>query len=546
MITSIIPKTLTRVTAYIFVLLGSASFGQYVNAQVALEYEQGNLPALFDDSEPTDARAIEQYQGWTRNSRIKRSRLVKVNFDLLLPIEDGEESYPLYLNLFPDLGFRIYVHRRIERYYGYDWLASPDPEYDGRRFIDLSVSTGDHAHTGLHAVMSYRDLGLDSMLIRRMHGTDYVAIIEYDSSLWGSYQTSPDYYLQQSSSLMLSKRSNSFIAETGVRIDYSALDFFFPDESVGYFMTSGGDGSYSPAKLYKTEDGGRNWWLLSAELPGTPRSMFFRTPTEGYIWSRRNIVCEETDPCQNTLLKTLDGGVTWTQIAEPGLVSTPSILDANVDGAMFGIARRPSADHQSWTVVLVKSDDGAETWSDVYQLPEIDRLAAASEFDGVLYLGFQKGTIYAIDPASGEVEMFSVGVGGPTDLSGIAGLRDLSVASTEVFVAEVADSEGRRLIRTTDRGTSWTTLREGFFKLIATPSAEELVLIINKGSSAPTDTATSSDVIAYSSNGGISWEESALIGGLIMNTKRRQTVGSALHKILLSDRILSIRIPMND
>jgi photosystem II stability/assembly factor-like uncharacterized protein len=346
--------------------------------------------------------------------------------------------------------------------------------------------------------------------------------------------------------LLLSKRSNSFIAEAGVRVDYSALDFFFPDESVGYFVTSGGDRYYSPAKLYKTEDGGRNWLLLSDALPGTPRSMYFRTPTEGYIWSRRNVVCEETDPCQNSLLKTLDGGVTWTQIAEPGLIATPSILDANIDGAMFGIARRPSADHQSWTAVLVKSADGAETWSDVYRFPEMDRLAAASELDGVLYLGFQKGTIYAIDPSSGEVERISVGFVGPTDLVGIVGLRDLSVASTEVFVAEVADSDGRRLVRTTDRGASWTTIREGFFKLIAAPSAEEIVLVVNKGRSAPTDTATSSDVVAYSQNGGVSWEESALIGGLIMNTKRRQSAGSALHRILLGDRILSVRVPMND
>lgn len=538
--------TSTHKIAFVFALLGSAYFGQYAHAQAALEYEQGDLPALFEEIEPDDARAIERYQGWTRKTGIKRSRLVKVNFDLLRPIEDGDESYPLFFNLFPDLGFHIYIHRRIKRYYGYDWLASPDPEYDGRRFIDLSVSIGDHAHTGMHAVINFRDLGFEGMLIRRMDGTDYVAIIEYDGSLWGNYPTSPDYHLQQSTSLLLSKKSNSFIAETSVRVDYWALDFFFPNDSVGYLLNAGGDMHGTPARLYKTEDGGRNWSLVSDALPGTPRSMYFRSPTEGYIWSRRNVVCEKTDPCKNSLLKTLDGGISWAPMEEPGLISTPSILDATIDGAMFGIARRPSADHKRWMAVLVKSDDGAETWSDVYQFPEIGRLAAASGFDGVLYLGFQKGTIYAIDPSSRKVEEISVGVVGPTDLMGIVGLKDFGIASNEIMVAEVADSDGRRLVRTTDRGASWTTIKEGFFKLVAVPSAEEIVIIFNKGSSAPTDTATSSDVVAYSDDGGISWEESALVGGLIMNTGRRQSVDGSVHKLLLSDRILSIRIPKSD
>ena len=122
-------------------------------------------------------------------------------------------------------------------------------------------------------------------------------------------------------------------------------------------------------------------------------------------------------------------------------------------------------------------------------------------------------------------------------------MSDFEVASENVALAVITTDTGQSLVRTIDRGNTWDTLLDGFFRLVSVPSPEEIILIVNKGSSAPTDTATSLDVVAYSNDGGNTWEESPLIGGLIMNTKRRQSIGNKTHKLLLSDRVLSVTTP---
>jgi hypothetical protein len=66
-------------------------------------------------------------------------------------------------------------------------------------------------------------------------------------------------------------------------------------------------------------------------------------------------------------------------------------------------------------------------------------------------------------------------------------------------------------------------------------------LIVNKGSYGPSDTSTTTDVIAYSRDAGATWEETPSIGGLITRNKRAQSVNGRVHKVLLSDRVLTVR-----
>jgi photosystem II stability/assembly factor-like uncharacterized protein len=454
---------------------------------------------------------------------------------LLRPLEAGEKSYPIYLNLFPDLGFRIHVYRHIEKDYGDVWLAAPEPVYDGRRFIEISSNS----YNGTVAVVfDSRALGLGAISVVGVDGTTYVAVVEYATSArtW-SYAYRPG-----TSSFLLSKSSNSFSAETSVSVAHSGLDFAFPEESVGYFMTTGGDRPHPlPATLYKTEDGGTSWRVVAARLPGTPKSLYFRTAMDGYAWS--DITCQGA-PCGTALVRTADGGATWARIGEPvfGPLGGPAFIDARIGGALFAIFGRPAPDARSSATVLARSDDRGETWSDLFTFPagDVDAFVTGEAFGEKVYVAFWNGTIYAIDPVRGAVERIEVG--------GTA-LQDFAVVSEETLVAIVGGTEGFRLVRSRDRGASWTTVREGLLRLIAAPALDELFLIVNKETIRSSDTATMLDVVVYSADGGETWEESEPTVHLVFNrigmTSGRQSANGA-HRVLLTDRVLTVRVPARD
>jgi photosystem II stability/assembly factor-like uncharacterized protein len=465
---------------------------------------------------------------------IERVRVVRINSALLRPVEEGDEPYALYLNLFPDLGFRIYVYRGIERDYGYDWLASTEPEYDGRRWVELILNT----ITGISVTFNSRDLGLDRISFYPIEGTSYLAVMEDDGSVF-SYGREGHVLRPRASWFLLSTESNSFVAETSVSVVHSAVDFHFLGESLGYYMISGGADHLYPAKLYKTEDGGTHWSLVSNALPGTPMRVTFLTAAEGDVWSRLSRGC--AGPSCPSLFKTLDGGKTWAPIANPGLVWPGALLKARIGGALFGIVGRASTEPGVATAALVNSNDGGQTWSDVFRFTEAPiEFADATVFDDVLYVGFRSGMIYAIDPANGEADTIDVGT---------PRIRDFDVASENVIVATTFE---RRVVRSTDRGATWATVLERDdssrgASLLAAPSADELIVIVNKGLHGPSDTAGTVDVIAYSNDGGTTWEESALVGGLLFAVPgERQSVSGRAHKLLLIDRVLTVWTPQEN
>ena len=523
------PRNLTKFAAVVLL-----SAGQLANSQSELISEQGNIPALFAEVEVADPRATQEFEGLLRVPGIERARLLRVNRELLRSIEYGDEPYPLFLNLFPDLGFRIYVFSSVDRYYGYDWLASPTPVYDGRRFIEFNLSVGDHPHSGLNASMNSRALGLEGIIVRRMSGTDFVAVVDYDTTAWPSHPTAPEIGIRQSANVVLTDPGHSFVAEAGIRIDYSALDAFFPSVNTGYFLTVGGEQHGGASKLYKTIDGGKVWTLLNADMPGTPTTIHFVSDEEGYVALRRNIRCVRGIDCTGRLLKTQDGGNTWDFVEEPVFAWVPAILDVKIDGSLFGISRRFNEDSQRWNTVLVRSKDGAASWTEVFKVPEVQSIVAATSEGNVIYIGFENSEIYEIDVNGGAVSKIVI--------DGYR-LTDFEVPSPDVIVASVGGYTGRELLRSVDRGVTWEPVLEGFHKLVAAPSDEEILVILNKGRSAPTDTASSADVLAYTLDGGETWEETVLVGGLIMHTKRRQQVSDSVFKLLLSDRVLDVRVP---
>ncbi|TCJ17802.1 T9SS type A sorting domain-containing protein [Flaviaesturariibacter flavus] len=74
------------------------------------------------------------------------------------------------------------------------------------------------------------------------------------------------------------------------------LEFFFPTDLVGY---AGGEGG----SMMKTTDGGATWTNLASGTTANINSIYFLSANEGYVASTSNVS------------KTTDGGATWTQLS---------------------------------------------------------------------------------------------------------------------------------------------------------------------------------------------------------------------------------------
>lgn len=514
-------------------LLSFASGENFVLAQPELITEQGGVPALFEEVSASTADLVLQGERYLRAPYVDRVRILRVRSELLRREADVNELSALYLNLFPDLGLRIYIHGRIEREYGVAWLASPFPENNGRTFVNLIDTIGAHAYSGMRVEMNIDDPRFEGIGIAQINGTNFVAATERAQVARSDDPNRPELIVYQSSSVVLSQPSHSFFAEAGVRIDYSGLDAHFVSENTGYFIITGGLYHHNASRLYRTTDGGQNWIAINNALPGTPRRIHFSDHDTGYLTLSYQAGCQTTNDCPNAtslVMKTTDGGITWTGLDHPGSVGVPYIFDATGGDNLYGVFLRPPPSERR---VLRISDDGATTWRDIYEFPAGEIVIRAEVVEGHVFVNFLSGELHRMNVSTGR--------GAAIVVPGYK-VRDFRAPSPDTVFAQVDGAAGRQLLMTTDRGASWAPVPlESWFEFIAAPSEDELVLIVNKGSYGPSDTSTTTDVIAYSRDAGATWEETPSIGGLITRNKRAQSVNGRVHKVLLSDRVLTVR-----
>jgi photosystem II stability/assembly factor-like uncharacterized protein len=202
------------------------------------------------------------------------------------------------------------------------------------------------------------------------------------------------------------------------RTKFAYGSLFFVDPSHGWFLAGEGGGAmgYNPVQVYRTEDGGAHWTLVSTSSP-VPSSQapgqigdgcdkmgiaFASTSTgwvgtacvSGYVlyesrdggatWSEQalpDLSCPQgcivsaptfvsvadgfLDVEPGPLYATHDGGSTWTKVGLPAGVGTPDFVDAS-DGFAFGRAR------------LWVTRDGGSTWTEI--VPDHSLSNASVEF----------------------------------------------------------------------------------------------------------------------------------------------------------------------
>ena len=195
-------------------------------------------------------------------------------------------------------------------------------------------------------------------------------------------------------------------------------DIYFTSLDTGFAVTSAG-------VIYRTNDGGTSWSPVKS-APQRLNSVVFPDPAVGYAVGGVSV------------LKTTDGGATWSQ---QGIVSLPEDLAwircADVQRCITATTQGDQ---------LVRTLDGGQTWTSIF--PATGKLFAASFTPAgqVVAVGDSGTTVVSYD----QGQTFSA-VGG--DLGG--GFTKLRVTSPPEAYA--FGSEGA-LARTQDAGRSWEDL----------------------------------------------------------------------------------------
>lgn len=146
----------------------------------------------------------------------------------------------------------------------------------------------------------------------------------------------------------MKKTTDSGNTWTDLAIQFSNFDrkgIFFVDENTGYY--GGGDGFY----IYKTTDGGNTW--TTHNTGGNSAiidAIWFMDKDVGFIagWYGAKIA------------KTTDGGETWADVSNNYSVYAMQFPSASVGYAVASdLSNKP---------VIIKTNDGGNTWNTVYTL----------------------------------------------------------------------------------------------------------------------------------------------------------------------------------
>ncbi len=231
------------------------------------------------------------------------------------------------------------------------------------------------------------------------------------------------------SNLWIDKTTGGYDNWGGLFLNADFVDVYFTDEQTGYAA----DGRYTGGPLYKTTDGGNNWF----GLPNFPRNVFtstlrcvtFTDSVTGFAGSA---------PCR--IVKTTDAGDSWYVVNRTGLTDTIGLINR-----IFFI--NPAT---GWAVTtrggILKTTDEGENWF--------------AQLNAGINFGFR--SIYFINPLTGWV--ISPGFGGVYNTidGGINWIRRTDIQIYDGSDIYFIDSVGfainfQELNETTDSGNNWFT-----------------------------------------------------------------------------------------
>ena len=274
--------------------------------------------------------------------------------------------------------------------------------------------------------------------------------------------------------------------EENVNLD----DIQMLNDEVGYLLAGNNKGGY--AEVYKTVDGGHTWQDLNLIEREIPYGLFFLNEKEGWISYFAN---------QGNILKTIDGGKTWASITFDNLNGHLRDFAQNSKGAIFamlsGLNVNPS---------IIKSVDQGKSWELFYEEEPVDFSIFRSGFhltEQYIYLTTQSGALIKLDFEGNQIAKMPL----PIDL-----LWDVNILDDENFIL-VGNEEA---VKSNNGGQDWEEIHSATARIIQFNHPAEGWMILNK-TGCGGDVYQVMDVLAYTEDGGESWQESEMRTNLMID-----------------------------
>ena len=214
-------------------------------------------------------------------------------------------------------------------------------------------------------------------------------------------------------------------------------------ERIGFLTATLGDSSIA----LRTDDGGERWERLLIDRSFRLGEFAFHSVDTGYLMAWAGVGME--------VLRTTDGGNTWhKQTVGLDTVFRRS-LRVHPNGTLYALTGSYNRDPG-----LARSQDGGASWSTIYTPPSpcLDGLHVVGD-----RLYFTTGGAVVVTDVDGAV----------VKSTGIATSYALDVADADPYLV----TEQRRVLQTSDGGTSWATLTDDEAKVIVYDTADGVVVL---------------------------------------------------------------------
>jgi len=267
------------------------------------------------------------------------------------------------------------------------------------------------------------------------------------------------------------------------RIKGFPSDFHMVSENLGYLLMSA---NYTAnTVVLKTIDGGVSWTsIYDASIYRRPREIFFLTADIGFI----SMGYEGN----GHLLKTIDGGMNWEKIVLNNLKGFFRDIQIDSTGNLYAIHFK---DYN--TCQLVKSIDEGITWNVIFD----SDLLLDSEIDTNLKI--ESNEIFA---AGKDGNLLRINIDGK-----LIDSMNVDISKIQNFVIydtkHISISSYNSVFITSNGGNTWDLIHDKANNLIDFRRTNELISIINKSCCRDYDVCYSNDAISIYNNELDTWIE---------------------------------------
>ncbi len=206
---------------------------------------------------------------------------------------------------------------------------------------------------------------------------------------------------------------------------------FFVNENIGYAVGQNGT-------IVKTEDSGNSWSFQNSGVTVTLHDVYFANANTGYAVGNR----EPYPSDQETVIKTTDGGSTWTKLTLDNAVDKRDFLGVHFTDVNTGFVVG------KWGTI-VKTTDGGQTWT---------RRSGSNDLLDITFVNSTTG--FAVGNNSTILKTTDGGTTWVQKESGNVGIYEVFFLNENVgFVA----GRGNLLEKTTDGGENWVSISDDPF-----------------------------------------------------------------------------------